>query len=285
MIEENYRKMSGINQSMLKELPRNPGKVKKYLDGTLVEESKAHFVFGSMVDILLTEKLKSYKKKFIVCNDYPTDSVKEVIDKTLHYIKADFYTSATASHILSDDLMTYPDQLEKAMNECGYQTNWKKETRIQKLKDLGNAYFRFNGVDCKCELDGIVVDHDKKRIIPFDYKTTGDMILNFPKNVFKYGYDKQAVFYTEALRSQYPDYKIHPFRFIVVNRIQANKPIIFKMSSSVMENALHGYVRFGTRQKGITQLLEDFNKHVELDKWDYPIDWYDNQELLIDHEV
>ena len=145
--------------------------------------------------------------------------------------------------------------------------------------------FRFNGVDCKCELDGIVVDHDKKRIIPFDYKTTGDMILNFPKNVFKYGYDKQAVFYTEALRSQYPDYKIHPFRFIVVNRIQANKPIIFKMSSSVMENALHGYVRFGTRQKGITQLLEDFNKHVELDKWDYPIDWYDNQELLIDHEV
>lgn len=335
MIEESYRKMSGINQSMLKELPKNPHKVKQHIDGTLVEEVKSYYTFGSMVDVLLTESLKQYKSKFVVCNDYPTDSIKDVIDKTIHYIKEDFYASPLATHILNDDLSTYTDELLKAMNECEYQTNWKQQTRINKITTLGTEYFKFclsvenktivsvldnsqamacymgvtsdegvknllskgtvehkkviqfmyRGVECKCELDGIVIDHDRKRIIPFDYKTTGDRVLSFGANVFKYGYDIQAMFYTLALKSEYPDYTIHPFRFIVVNRLQPNKPVVFKISKQVMTNALNGYIKYNTWKKGINDLIDTFSRHVELGKWDYPIEWYDNKELTIDYEV
>ena len=153
MVDKEYREMSGINQSMLKKLPTEPYKVKQYLDGTLVEESKSYFVFGAMVDTLLTEGLKAYNKKFVVCKEYPTDSIKEVIDKALHNIKADLYESSKSSHVLSDDLSTYKVEVFKAMNELNYQTNWKDETRYNKVVSLGEEYFKF----CLSVKDKVIV--------------------------------------------------------------------------------------------------------------------------------
>lgn len=94
------------------------------------------------------------------------------------------------------------------------------------------------GIDFKGMLDLVLIDHEKKRIIPCDIKTTSNL-YTFESSFYKYRYYLQAAMYTELLMQAISkscqgleNYTIEPYRFIVVSRYVA-KPVVFEWDASL----------------------------------------------------
>lgn len=81
-----------------------------------------------------------------------------------------------------------------------------------------------NDVGYRSMMDLIIVDYDKKIIYPYDLKTCGIPEWNFQDNFKRFHYAIQARLYYRVLKynvkhsSAFKDFKIEPFRFIVINR-------------------------------------------------------------------
>lgn len=71
----------------------------------------------------------------------------------------------------------------------------------------------------------IIVDHDKKVIIPVDLKTSSKYEWDFYKSFVEYRYDIQARLYWRIIRYNldrdpyFKDFKLLDYRFIVVNKV------------------------------------------------------------------
>lgn len=96
----------------------------------------------------------------------------------------------------------------------------------------------YEGIVFKGMLDGILVDHNKKIIIPFDLKTTYHPAYNFYKSYLHWQYFHQSNMYTYLLKYNleknniYKDYKISDFLFIAISR-EDYMPIVWKDQSSM----------------------------------------------------
>jgi hypothetical protein len=143
-----------------------------------------------------------------------------------------------------------------------------------------DIYFDFKGVECKALLDGIRINHIDKTIQPFDLKTTGKSVLDFPDSFLSFGYYRQCAFYEQALLSgQSPikhlleeGYKLLDFVFIVAetNVKSTRSAIIFVTSPNDRLAGLKGG-KIGTRTyPGIEGLLDDYLWHSSNDYWDMP---------------
>ena len=106
----------------------------------------------------------------------------------------------------------------------------KPEGNIETFNEK-EIYFEQYGVKCKSKLDRIIVDHDKKIATVVDLKSSTSQIygecinLNintgillrdwhvtgFMYHCLQYAYYRQLAFYINALKSEYPDYKIDSF--------------------------------------------------------------------------
>lgn len=70
----------------------------------------------------------------------------------------------------------------------------------------------------------IIVDHDRKVIIPIDLKTSGKPEWDFYKSFIDWSYQIQARLYWRVIRDNldkdpyFKDFKLLDYRFIVVNR-------------------------------------------------------------------
>ncbi len=89
--------------------------------------------------------------------------------------------------------------------------------------------FTVNDVEMKGGLDMVVIDHEEKRISPFDLKSTGDKGRNFPSAVFKYRYDLQGAAYMNCMiqwKDQvYPNYTVDQFKFVVISRTEESPKV------------------------------------------------------------
>lgn len=81
-----------------------------------------------------------------------------------------------------------------------------------------------NGIDYRVMSDLLVVDYDKKEIIPIDLKTSGKPEWDFYKSFVDWSYQIQARLYWRVIRDNldkdpyFKDFKLLDYRFIVVNR-------------------------------------------------------------------
>lgn len=94
------------------------------------KESEA-LLFGSMVDTLITEGMDTFNSKFAIADfEIPTEAIKNIVDSFIEE-----YPNCT----LNDD-----DSITLILNVCNkfeYQTRWKDDTRISKVRELGSDYF------------------------------------------------------------------------------------------------------------------------------------------------
>jgi len=80
------------------------------------------------------------------------------------------------------------------------------------------------GVEYRGMLDLVVVDYDRKVILPVDLKTSGSPEYHFEHSFLKWGYSWQARLYWRLLRNTldkdeyFKDFELLNFRFIVVNK-------------------------------------------------------------------
>lgn len=96
----------------------------------------------------------------------------------------------------------------------------KDMERLYQLKFRGE----YDGIPLRIMADLIAVNHKDKIIYPCDLKTSSKKEWDFPKSFIEWRYDIQGTLYAEILRQNiekdeyFKDFKISPYRFIVVNR-------------------------------------------------------------------
>lgn len=94
------------------------------------EPPSPQMTFGSAVDCLVTEGEEAFKDRYVAADDMPSPSEKSVIDSLL---QSDPGVPFLA--LVSDT------ELLAAADAVGYQTRFKPETRVSKLRQEGARYY------------------------------------------------------------------------------------------------------------------------------------------------
>jgi hypothetical protein len=134
----NYREINALNQSILKKILNSPQEfVKAKRKQETREESVGdHFLFGSIVDLMLTGSKKEFDEKYAVIDDNVscTEAVKAIVDGVfLDYLDLE-----------DNDFLTLESLQASVLQNCryqNYQSKWKDETKVTKIIELGSEYF------------------------------------------------------------------------------------------------------------------------------------------------
>lgn len=106
----------------------------------------------------------------------------------------------------------------------------------------------FNGVDYRCMADELIVNHEKKIIIPVDLKTSSKTEWDFYKSFLDWHYFIQGRLYWRIIRDNldrdpyFKDFTLVDYKFIVVNK-KTLTPLVWNFKS--------------TKEKGEIQLGKD----------------------------
>ena len=136
---------------------------------------------------------------------------------------------------------------------------------LQQTKEGSNVEFLYqqkfstnlNGLDVRCMFDLIIVNHDRKIIIPIDLKTSSMLEYDFPKKYLENRYDLQSRLYCRILKNiikddeYFKDFKIGNFRFMVINK-NNRLPLLFIDEYSFVDGDIE--LKF---KSGSTKILRD----------------------------
>lgn len=126
--------------------------------------------------------------------------------------------------------------------------------------------FKLDGeYDVRCMFDIIKVDINNKTITPIDLKTTGHPEIEFKSSFYMWRYNLQSSLYSHVLRevlvgTPFEDFKIEPFRFLVINK-QTLKPMMYIDKNSVDDNYI--YTKDNTPLKTWRELYAISKKAIE----------------------
>lgn len=165
MQNQDYSTKFGISQTAIKDwLSKSPSKWKKiWIDGAQdIDKPDSTFIFGSLVDTLLFTPKLMENRFFIGSDELPSKAIANITTKCYEYIikeNRDLKARENQLHdyqeiplnfrkavdqIGSDFVFTYADAYkEKPEDKSGWQMNWKKETRLEKIIEQGSEYFEF----------------------------------------------------------------------------------------------------------------------------------------------
>jgi hypothetical protein len=128
-----YRDIPALNQSSLKKILSHP---QDYLNAIKRnEESKEdYFIFGTLVDLMLTGTKEEFDNKFYVIKQdiSVTDAVKSIVDGIVEEVRN-----------LGVDLSLWTSERDiilKHVKYQNYQGNWKDDTRIDAIIKAAQGY-------------------------------------------------------------------------------------------------------------------------------------------------
>ena len=241
-----YQTISALNQSTLKQILVSPRSYVEAKERQLarVESTEQHFVFGSLVDMMLTESKEDFDKKYAVIPD--DVGVTEVVGRIVKGI----YESAIAEDKIYDadikytptSLEDYPEQILKHCNYELYQSRWKDETRINKIVEQGSKYF---DILKKCGTKTIITESEYAKAV------NCVMALRSDKHTGKYCQKKSndpkiliidkhvIMFEHEGL-----EFKGEIDRIIVNHKEKTITPIDFKTTSKSVLNFENSFWHF-----------------------------------------
>lgn len=337
-----YHKLEKLNQSLLKQILKHPQsfietekRFKQQLidkENGIIEKIKPHFLFGKIVDFMLTED-SEFEDTFYVMKSVkmPSDTIIDIVTIIFNEYRD------------SGELEDHKGAVLEAASRFNYQPTYKEETRFQKIIEAGSDYFKilqesankliiseeeyskaliacaalksdpytkqylvktkdveiikkpiieftFQGIDFKGELDIVTINHSQKKIYPVDIKTMSGHISEFSTSFFKYRYDFQAAFYDKGIR-EYPiikkliseGYVVEYFKFLVVEKECKNSPMVYTTSHEVLKlGALGGTLTSGKKLEGIVSAIKRFKYHTDSNEWNYPAEYYECGELILE---
>jgi len=289
----------------------------RWLDNIIEDKPKMEvsesMLLGSTVDcLILTPEL--FNDQFIVLDEKPTGQMLSFVEEL---IKLDLKSYSDTCDIEDIAKQAYTkvgfkrEGLDSVLNNfekkglkyfkarCKYSQDQiitseihKEALRLKKLvetdrfvgslfKELNpkhvqfEIYDNFENIAVKGLLDMIVVDETSKTIQPYDLKITNES--NFYDTFYYRRYDLQAAFYTLLLKKT--DYKILPFKFIVIN-IPANRIETYTTTETIIHNSTIGFTKNNKTYKGCIELLKQYNWHKTENLWEYPMNMYLNHGIL-----
>jgi len=141
MIEE-YKTIEKMNQSLLKKILISPYAFVKEKERYELDDDeeieKAHFIFGSLVDVLLLDP-NTFDKRYYVMPE--GNAVSDEMKKILHYVYDLTSISGDIIPITLEEDTVMDRFILEAVNHTGWQPRYKDETKIAKVKEAGKGYF------------------------------------------------------------------------------------------------------------------------------------------------
>lgn len=138
-------------------------------------------------------------------------------------------------------------------------------------------------LNCKQEVDHLLIDHDKKEIIISDLKCNYDNEL-FEYSYLKYGYYIQNAFYHLGVKywlqeNNMSNYTIlDGMRFIVADTSGNNRrPLIYHTSKNDLYKGLNGFTLKGQKYQGVYGLMEAVNWAMAENIFNITKENYDNE--------
>lgn len=214
-------------------------------------------------------------------NGYRKNQSEEIRLKYLNKGK-EYYISKVKS---KDKILITSEELDKAKSIVeSLRTNEFTSGYLDKISDTQvEIYFSLKGFEdypLKALLDWIEINKEEKTIRPWDLKTTSKPITSFRKEVFKYRLDLQASFYTTALKTNFPDYTILPFRFMVESTVYPGSPVIFECSDYLLQLGAFGGREDGETYLGFIDGLKLIDWHTKNNVWNYTKEQYENKGII-----
>lgn len=134
---------------------------KKWIDGEKEDSSESHFVFGSLLDVLLFSETTFKERFYIYDGIFPSEAVSKIMKDVFLKIKrhnenlekinqelpipVDFhpFDLLESKELLLESIKNYPS-IDKETHEIkyGWQNNWKDDTRIDNMIKEGNNFFK-----------------------------------------------------------------------------------------------------------------------------------------------
>jgi len=304
---DEYVKTPVMNQSLLKLLLISP---KAFKFGSSQEESSS-LIRGSALDILVTQGEEAFKNAFYVAKiTAPTGKYKLFVDKLFvlsggevderfyeeAYHHADWKREGLQKVIdtFKDKYFEYYKERVKNIGKIGLSDeDWSNTYDMANtiLTDpfcsqyFKNAdfqvpiYGKLLDIDCKALLDIVIETEDT--VQPIDIKTTGFNVFDFERSYRKFRYDIQASFYTEILKTKYPDKKILPFKFLVVETALYNPPLVYEVSEEELQFGRLGGVSNGIKYRGWEDLLKEYSQRMVTQDWEYPLNYAEHGKTII----
>jgi len=249
-----------LRYSALRLLPNNPRALHSYLTTgekllSKADTDGAAIRFGSAVDCLLTTD-EFWTKYTILEHKEPAPMMYKFIrafietnDELLAYSSSGYKTSlkTVLANFEDEKVQAYYRALKEEkeiISQSTYDEVMNAANKIDKspwkylfvsgLRQL-NIVFPILGITCSGTLDVLDINHKDKTIRGWDLKTSAD-ISTFEHSYYKFEYFLQATWYNLAIRDymkcQHPelkDYKLLPFRFLVVDRFHSY-PLVYEAS-------------------------------------------------------
>ena len=124
--ETTYRNDNALSYSRLSQFFKQGAKA-------LISNEKIDTVslrFGSAVDCIMTSPEEFDDRFYVADIDRFSDTIRKIIEWT-----------ANSTEVQRESLSDFGEMLLVPLDEFEYQTNWKSETRIKKLIELGSDYY------------------------------------------------------------------------------------------------------------------------------------------------
>lgn len=231
-----YQTISALNQSTLKQILVSPKLYVKAKERQLakVESNEQHFIFGSLVDMMLTESKEDFDKKYAVIPD--DTGVSETIAKIVKGVYDDMYEKTPTA------LEDYPGEILQHCNYELYQSRWKDETRVNKIVEQGSKYF---DILKKCGTKTIITESEYAKAV------NCVMALRSDKFTGPYCQKKSSEDHIEIIDKHVVQFKYNGLEFkgeidrvIIDHKNQTITPIDFKTTGKSVLNFENSFWHF-----------------------------------------
>ena len=219
----------------------NDGQAAMTLPSTLIVLDFYNSIEDSIINQIILNACNSHKYS---SNWNDTTRVNKIKEKGGLYLED--LCKAYGKQVLSREENTTIQEIVISLRTNSRTQQYFGRDRAERLSESVTIYyqlpiyFEYRGIECKALLDMVMVDNDSKLIIPIDLKTMAGGNLKFLESLRKFRYDIQGVWYTKALEFKFNGYTIQPFQFIVESTTYVGKPLIYKLSDSLLRIGLDG---------------------------------------------
>jgi len=144
--------------------------------------------------------------------------------------------------------------------------------------------FTYLNVECKAELDLLIINHKTKELLEADIKTTSSEIENFSYEFFKYKYYFQRAFYRLAIihgllqQEEFKDYTYLGSHLIVAN-VNDMRVATFVVPAKYLNS--DGFIINGKKYEGVTHAINRLKYHRANEVWEFPMEYYKNDRRLL----
>lgn len=159
---DKYFESDNLSQSTVKPLLQG---LEKFLNNQKEErelyyEEKGNLIIGSGVDCILTGEEGRFDDIYYTSDieKKPSDAEMSILNMIFDNVVNEY---SSAEGWIEKPLNDYPGFIKESIEFHGWQKNWKDETRISKIIDVGSEYFE----DLKLALGKQVIDKNQLFII------------------------------------------------------------------------------------------------------------------------